>query len=187
MSKVWKWIIGIVIVLVVAALVVGGVFMLRSRMGGIASVVQSNRPGVQVPNGQNPFGNNGPNNNQGQRGGPGMMPGFRQFGGGGWGRGGYPMRGPGMMGFGRMMPFAGIFGGLFCLGLVALVIVGIVLLVNRNKPAQVAAPVAVVAPANPAAAEVTVAAPMVSTHSCKKCGETVQDNWKVCPYCGKKQ
>ena len=181
MKKIWKWIIGIVIVLVVAALVVGGVFLLRSHFGGITRVVQMNRPGVQVPwNGKTPF--NG--NDNGQRGGPGNMPGFRQFGGGGYA---YPMRGHGMMGFG-MFPFAGIFGGLVCLGFLALVILGIVWLVRgRNKSALVAAPVAAVAPANPVASEVAPTAPMVSTHACKKCGEPVQDNWKVCPYCGKKQ
>ena len=32
MSKVWKWIIGILIVLVVAALVVGAVFVVRNNL-----------------------------------------------------------------------------------------------------------------------------------------------------------
>ena len=164
MRKVWKWIIGIIIVLVVVAALVGGAFLLRSQFNGV-HVVQLNRPGVQVPgNDRTPFRNNG----QGQPGWPGMMP----FGGRG-----YPMRGPGMMGFGRMMPFAGMLGGLFCLGFLALVILGIVWLVRgRSNPKPVEA--AVVAPSMVSA---------VPTHTCKKCGEPVQDGLNYCPNCGKKQ
>ena len=91
MSKVWKWIIGILIVLVVAAVVVGGVVMVRNRTF-MANRVRpmtfgtgQTRPNLQgtpvapgapnaqgtpsapntAPNGQNrpmmPYGNNGQN------------------------------------------------------------------------------------------------------------------------------
>jgi hypothetical protein len=168
MKKVWKWIIGIVIVLVVLVVVVGGAFLLRSHFNfnGITRV-------VQVPNGRIPF--NG-NNNDGQRGGPGwMMP---------YGGRGYPMRGPGMMGFGRMFPFAGIIGGLFFLGFLALVVLGIIWLVrSQNRPQ----PVAVASTMTAAAAPEPPASPAVMTHPCKKCGQPVQEGWNHCPNCGKKQ
>lgn len=177
MRKVWKWIIGFVIVLVVVALVVGGAFLLRSHFGGVAKVVQTyriNRPRGQVPpNGKVPFNGNG------QRGGPGWMMPYA-------GRG-YYMRGPGLFGFG-MMPFFGILGSLFFLGFLVLVILGIVWLVrSQSKPQPVAAPSAFVATAAPATPEPPVSAPTIGVHTCKKCGQSVQDDWKHCPNCGKKQ
>ena len=173
MRKVWKWIIGIVIVLVVVAAVVGGAFLLRSNFNGIARAVHVVRPGGQVPGtGQGPFGYNG----QGQRGGPGwMMP----FGG----ERGYHMRGPGMMGFG-MFPFAGIFGGLLFLGFLVLVVLGIVWFVRSQNRPQMAA-----ASSNMTAASVPEppVSSAVDVHPCKKCGQPVQEGWNHCPNCGKKQ
>jgi hypothetical protein len=118
MSKVWKWIFGILIVLVVAALVVGAVFVVRNNLlftRGVRAVpfangqtrpnlqATPNAPGAPAPNGQNrpvaPYGFNNRRN-----------PGF-----GGFGRG--PMMGVrGFRNFGGFMPF-GIFGmGFFFLG-----------------------------------------------------------------------
>jgi hypothetical protein len=116
---------------------------------------------VQLPNQPQEFGQRGFDD----RGfGPqGMMPGF--------GMRGYGMRGYGMHGgFGMMgwMPFGGIFSGLFFLAILALVVLGILWLVRRTK-----AP----APATQ---------PAVVLHSCQNCGKPVQDDWKNCPYCGKK-
>ena len=157
MKKVWKWVIGIVVVLVIVAALVMGAFMLRSHFGNVVRVENLNRPGVQVPG-----------NGDGQRGGPGRFPGMMPFGNDGWGGRGMHVRGPGMMGYGRMMPFGGLIGGLFLLGLLALFVLGIVWLVRRlRKPTAALAPVA-------------------AAHPCPKCGKSVQEDWKNCPYCGKK-
>jgi hypothetical protein len=181
MKKVWKWVIGIAIVLVVAAALVGGAFLMRSHFVNAVAVA---RPGLQVPgNGKLPF-------NQVQPGlrGRGMM----RFGNDGWGGGGRVMHGPGMMGFGRGMPFGGFFRGLFCLGFLALVVLGIIWLVRRlRKPAAVVvapvAPAGDVAPVAAPVAQVAPVAPLAAVHPCAKCGEPVQDGWKHCPNCGKKQ
>jgi len=167
MKKVWKWVIGIVVVLVVVAALVGGAFLMRNHFANVVSL-KVNRPGVQVPG-----------NGWEQRGGPQGFPGMRPFGNDGWGGHGMYMRSPGMMGFGRRMPFGGFFGGLICLGFLALVVLGVIWLANRlRKPMVAAAPVA------PVAVEVT---PLAATHSCPKCGELVQEEWKHCPNCGKRQ
>jgi hypothetical protein len=161
MKTVWKWILGIVIVLVVVAVLVGGAILLRSHFNGVR-IVQLERPILQAPGtGKAPFRNNG----EGQPGWPGMMP----FGGRG-----YHMRGPGMMGFGGRMPFAGIVGGLFCLGFLTLVILGVVWLVRSLR--------------NPKPVEAAVVVPAaVAVHPCKKCGQPVQEGWNNCPNCGRKQ
>jgi zinc-ribbon domain len=93
-----------------------------------------------------------------------------------------------MMEHGRYYFHSGlpIFGGLLCLGVIVLVIVGIVALVNalvhRNKPAQIAPPAQVVTePAQPAISTEEVSAP---THTCANCGKPTQADWKTCPYCG---
>jgi hypothetical protein len=150
MKPVWKWIIGIVAVLLIAALLVGGFFLVRN-------VLPMHRVVVQSLNQSQGFGQRGfDNRNFGPE---GMMPGF--------GMRGYGMHGGfGMMG--GMLPFGGIFSGLFCLAFLALVVLGIIWLVRRTKtPAPVPQPAAVM-------------------HSCQNCGKPVQDDWKNCPYCGKK-
>jgi hypothetical protein len=119
MSKVWKWILGILIVLVVVALAVGAVFLVRNR----ALMATAFRP-VPLSNGQtqpniqgtpNAPGTN-PNPN-GQRG-PTMPFGFnnRRNPMNGFGWRGPMMGGRGFEGFGGFMPF-GMFGmGFFFLG-----------------------------------------------------------------------
>jgi hypothetical protein len=103
-----------------------------------------------------------------------MMP----FGNGGWGARGMYMGGFGMLGFGRMMPFGGLFGGLVSLGILVLIVLAIIWLAgNLRRPAVLAA--APVAPVNPVV-------PAVAAHPCEKCGEPVQEDWKFCPHCGKK-
>jgi uncharacterized membrane protein len=165
MKKVWKWVIGIVVVLVVVAALVGGAFLLRSHFANVISL-RANQPGVQIPG-------NGWGDRDGSRRFPGMMP----YGNYGWG-GGMHMRG-----FGGMGLFGGLIGGLFSLVILALVVLGILWLVNRlRKPAAAAAPLAV-APV----ADVAPAAPVSVVHPCPKCGEPVQEGWKHCPNCGKRQ
>ena len=178
MKKVWKWIIGIVIVLVILAVLVGGAFFMRSRMMNVAGVVtRTTRPVPQVPgNRQLPAPNNGNSNGSGNgvRRFPGMM---MPYGNGGWGMRG--MRGFGMLGFGGMMPFGGFFGGLVCLGLLALLVLAILWLVRSLRKPMAPAAVAVVA-----GSPVVTAA--VATHPCQKCGEPVHEDWNFCPNCGEK-
>jgi zinc-ribbon domain len=146
MKKVWKWIIGIVLGLVVLAVLVGVGFMVRSNFHVFRAEAQVSR-GFYEP-------------------GPGMMP---------YGGFGYHMRGPGIMGYG-MTPFGGFFGGLLSLGFLALVVLGIIWLVRllrTPKPVDVSA-------AMPASMPAAIVNP------CKNCGRPIQDDWKVCPYCGKK-
>jgi flagellar basal body-associated protein FliL len=148
MSKVWKWIIGILIVLVIVAVVVGGVVMVRnrafmtSRVRPMTYATGQTRPNVQgtpnapgapnaqgtpqvpntAPNGQRgpmmPYGYNGQRS-------PMMPYGFtnRNSPMGGWGNRGPMMGKGGSSHFGRFMPF-GIFGMgiLFLGGIVGLVI-----------------------------------------------------------------
>jgi hypothetical protein len=145
MNKLWKWIIGILSVLVVVAVLVGVGFMVRSNFHGYRANVQAS-PGFS------------------QRG-PEILPyhGFEY------------MRGPGMMRWG-MMPFGGFFGGLFSLGFLVLVVLGIIWLarqVGTQRPVEV-----------PATMPATIPAAIVNP--CKKCGKPIQDDWIVCPHCGKK-
>jgi hypothetical protein len=170
MRKVWKWVIGIVVALVVIAAIVGGAFLLHARLGNMAYIARSNRPQVQVPgNRQIPYGNRG----EGQPFLPNQRPGMMPFGRGGWG-----MRGPGMMGFGWRFPLAGLIGCLLGLGILALVVLGIIWLVRRQRKSAMAA-----APIEP----VVESAPVPATHPCSRCGEPVQEGWKHCPNCGKRQ
>jgi hypothetical protein len=141
MKKVWKWIIGIVLGLVILAVLVGVGFLVRGNFHGYrAEALDSRR-----------FSERG----------PGMMP---------YGEFGLHMRGPGMMSYG-FMPLGGFIGGLFSLGFLALVVLGIIWLVKRLTSAQVA---------------VSAAMPAAIVNPCKKCGRPIQDDWKNCPYCGKR-
>jgi hypothetical protein len=99
-----------------------------------------------------------------------MRPGFRLI---------EPMRG-------YYHPVRSIFGGLLCLGVIGLVIVGVGALVyaltRRNRPSQITPPVQMTAaPAEAATPAAEMAAP---THTCPNCGKPAQEDWKTCPYCG---
>jgi len=82
-----------------------------------------------------------------------------------------------MMGFMPMMAF-GLLRGILGLGVFALAVIGVVLLVRNGKAKRDAQSVA--APLVPSAT------PAVEK-SCKHCGKTINEDWIVCPYCGKKQ
>jgi hypothetical protein len=157
MKKVWKWIIAIVLGLVVLAVLVGVGFLVWGNFHGMR--LQSFEPRI-------PY----------QRG-PGMMP----FGGYGYDH----MRGPGMMSYGwRMNPLGGFIGGLFSLGFLALLVLGIIWLVRSLRTQkQVVAPVAA-SNENPVGTPVELASSV--SNPCKRCGQPLQDDWKVCPHCGKK-
>lgn len=150
MKKVWKWIIGIVIGLVVLAVLVGVGFM-----------VFSHTHAVRIENG---YARGWPQQ------GPGMMPYNHGFGG--------HMGGLSMMNRGGMMPFGGFIGGLICLGILALVAFGIIMLVRAMRKSNAAA--------TPAAGTGAAPMPAEPMETCKKCGKPLQSDWKNCPYCGKK-
>ena len=69
-------------------------------------------------------------------------------------------------------PWRLIFGGLLCLGVVLLVILGIVALISAivrgNRPAVTTQPSTVNTPEQP----------------CSNCGRMTEPEWKNCPYCG---
>ncbi len=160
MKKVWKWIIGIVLGLALLAVLAGVGFMVFGRFHTARGMAKFSPGYTEVAPGTEPFGGFGSHMR-----GPGMMPygGFEH------------MRGFGMMGYG-MNPLGGIIGGLFSLVFLALVVLGIIWLVNRlRKPQPVAVP-----------ASMPVAVPAAVMDPCKKCGKPLQDDWNVCPHCGKK-
>lgn len=102
MSRAWKWILGIVGVLIILAVVAGGVWLLANRASRIAAV----RPFAAQPNNQTaPFGPNGQYFPNGRRG-------FGNDGRGPFGGNGFrgPMMGNRFLGFG---PFG---MGMFFLG-----------------------------------------------------------------------
>lgn len=182
MKKVWKWVIGIVIVLVIVAAVVGGVFLVLHRFGNIQAVTRSFGPGLQQPG---PGFVPGPGN--AQPGGPQQYRGMRPYGQVGPGM---YMRGRGMMGFGGFNILGGIVRGLLTLGLLALTVLGVVWLVTTLRrpmaPVAAAAPIAPPAPMSPSDSTSNVApVALVATHPCPNCGEPVQEDWKHCPHCGK--
>ncbi len=141
MKKVWKWVIGIVVGLIVIGAIVGVVLMIQSHWLARGEVNGAIQPGYSYRHpGMFPYNNNDRGNYY------------------------YHMMGPGMMGYG-FMPFGG-WMWIFPLGFLVLVILGIIWLVKAlGKPQS---------------------AP-VGMHACKNCGNQVQDDWKNCPHCGKKQ
>ncbi len=159
MRKVWKWVIGVVVALVVIAVIAGGVWLIASRIAGVryAQVLPPSQ-GNPVPRGNNgPYGNRvGPN---------WMMP----YGGH------YQMMRGGGFGFG-IIP--GIIGFIFFLVILALVVLGIVWLVTSLSRRSTVLPPAPATQAAPA---------VVNTHLCSNCGQPVQNGFTFCPNCGAKQ
>ena len=104
MKTVWKWILGIVIVLIVVAALVGGFMMMRNyrmttfaqRYRQFSQQVPNGTPAPKAPNGQsNPNGQNAPSNPSAPN---------RPMMGGGFGYGRGPMMmGRGGYGYGPMM------------------------------------------------------------------------------------
>jgi len=152
MKKVWKWVIGIALGLIILAILVGVGFLVRSNFHVYRAETLISRGFHEDYGWRLPYG--------------------------GFGH----MRAPGMMRFG-MRPFGGLFGGLISLGFLALVVLGIIWLVRnlRQQKGVVPAVVPVVEPA-----EIAAATPAAIVNPCKRCGRPLQDEWKVCPHCGKK-
>ena len=160
MKKIWKCVLGILLVLVVIGLFVGMAFLMH---GGFARGVETR--GVQE------FGQfeRGPMMGQGQiygfGGGPGRM----------------------MSGFGFISPFMLVcrfFLRLIPLALLALIVYGAYRFGSHRTKAQAsnsaAATASLAAPA--AVVEETSAA-----KTCRKCGSELQEGWRNCPICGTKQ
>jgi hypothetical protein len=117
-----------------------------------------------------------------------LMPGFSQRGYGIMPYGGFEhMRAPGMMGRG-WSPLGGFFGGLICLGFLVLLVLGIIWLVRSlRRPTTVASvPTAVASMPAPVSQSTPEVMPEAVVNPCKRCGKPLQDDWKVCPHCGKK-
>lgn len=142
MKKAWKWVIGILLGLVILAVLIGVGFLVSRNF-------HLYRAGALDSRG---FSERG----------PGMLP---------YGGFGSHMRGFGMMGFG-LLPFCGFIRGLFSLGFLVLVVLGIIWLVGSLR--------------TPKPVEASAAMPVAVVNPCKKCGRPIQDDWKNCPYCGKK-
>ena len=160
MSKIWKWVLGTVLVLVVIAVLVSIPLMMGGFFrGGVAA------HGFVQSDGWNGFDRRGP-----------MM-------GGGYGFDGYcPMMG----GYGFAFPMFG-FGLLFLRGLIPLALLGLLVYgafqLGKRKSNT---PVSTVAATSEVVAESSVPDASVSK-TCRKCGGVVQDDWHNCPYCGAKQ
>jgi len=143
MKKVWKWILGIIIVLVVLAVLFALAFMFHNGFGRNISFREFPQSRVW----------NGP-----------MM-----GGGDGWHRPGMGVRG--------FMPFGMVFA--FLGGLIPLALLGL-LVYSAYRLGMKQANIAMAIPAAPVPAPAPI-------HTCAKCGQPVQEDWKNCPYCGKKQ
>lgn len=86
-----------------------------------------------------------------------------------------------MMGFMPMMGL-GLLRGVFGLGVLTLAVIGVVLLIRNGKVKDAGK----VAAAQTTAPETPVVEPEPEIN-CKKCGKSLQTDWAVCPYCGKRQ
>jgi hypothetical protein len=157
MKKVWKWIIGIVLGLIILAVLCGVGFMLRGNFHGYRTEAFDSRGYSERGPGMMPYGGFDSHMRGSE-----MMPygGFSSH-----------MRGPGMQGYG-LMPFAGFVAGLVSLGFLALVVLGIIWLVRSLR--------------TPKSVEASAAIPAVVVNPCKRCGNPLQDGWNNCPNCGKK-
>jgi hypothetical protein len=72
--------------------------------------------------------------------------------------------------FGGFYPLRMVASGLICLGLLALIVLGVVALARG-----------LIRPSPPTKVPV---APVTPSKACSNCGRLVQDDWSHCPYCG---
>ena len=177
MKKVWKWILGILIGLVVIAVVLGAGYMVARRARTVMWMresrlaqrgnVEQGEPWQAMP-GQRNQGQNKPGQN-----------GRGQNGPWNFGRDDMPMRYYGGMGFrpfGGLMLVGRLVGGVFRLAILGLVIFLAVTLALRQKQVKKSLPANAAQPA----AELTEAAGM----ACPHCAREIQADWKHCPHCG---
>jgi hypothetical protein len=162
MKRVFKWVIGILIGLVLIAVVLGAGYMVSRRFAGV-SWMRENRLAQRGDFDQGTPWQNMPGQNMQRNFGRNAMPmyyyggrGFRPFGG--------------LMFIGRLV------GGAFRLALLGLVIFFAVTLALRPRQTKQTAATSNAAPA----AEATQAAVL----NCPHCAREIQADWKHCPYCG---
>ena len=154
MSKTMKWIIGILVVLVMVCAVVALGFLAFSPMHGTTWM-----PGGHMPR----YWDGGRFNPRSD-----MPWDDLPMGPNSWARG--------------LLPFGGLVRGLFCLGFLFLIGLGVVALVlaitqSRKPAAAIASP----AKSTPLAEQAQAAIP---ARSCPNCQHPVDDGWTHCPYCG---
>jgi len=170
MKKVWKWILGILIGLVVIAVVLGAGFMVARRFGGINARIETRMMQRSEVNRSAPSQAEPQQKGQGQ-----IMP--WQDSPRGFGQNRMPMYYYGGMGhrpFGGLMLIGGLIAGVFKLALLGLVIFLAVTLALRPKQAK-----------QPAAASALPAEPVAEAmQKCPHCAREIQADWKHCPYCG---
>jgi hypothetical protein len=87
--------------------------------------------------------------------------------------------------FGGFFPLGLIFGSLFYLGVLTLMVLGVIALIRHlRRPIQPAV-LAGAAAASPESTLVSEAdASQAFIHSCSNCSRSVQEDWSHCPYCG---
>jgi len=159
MKSIWKWVLGILLVLVVIGLLVGSAFLLHGF----------GRGGIEARDFQG-YGQFQP----GPMMGGGQIYGFDGRGGMMGGRGfGFPL-----IGFCLFL-----LRGLIPLTLLALVVYG----AYRMGTHRSSAPVSNAATPTSLAAPATAAGETSAVKTCRKCGSVVQDEWRNCPICGTKQ
>jgi hypothetical protein len=147
MKKIWKWLLGILIVVVVVAVLVGGAFVMRNRMIAFNGINNQRQAQTQPQQGWNagPMGQRGENGFQGRAGGRFDQGQGGPMMGGGFGRG--FNRGFAPFGFGLMF-----LGGL--LRLIPLALLGLLLYAvyqfGKRAGVRSAATVAVPSPVAPA-------------------------------------
>ena len=141
MKKVWKWVIGIAVGLVIIAALVGAGILIRNNFHALRTEPVERAFSRDIPR-LMPFGGFNPH-----------------------------MQGPMTVRRGFNV-FGGFIRGLFSLGFLALIVLGIIWFIKSLRTPK---PVAAVAGPQPAA-----------TNPCKKCGNPLQAEWKHCPNCGKK-
>ena len=179
MSKVLKWILGILAVLVVVGVVVGVGFLVVSHRGGAYGMMGARsfepygggrvQPWKDTPRYEMPMH-------------PGWDTPFDR-------RGRIPLQR-----FGGFFPLGMIFGTLCWAGLVFFAVLGVISLIRGRKNGKkqatgnenvAAAPAVPVTPEAPAAEVSTVdETPDQVTATCSNCGHEVQEDWSHCPYCG---
>lgn len=204
MSKTAKWILGLGIGLVILTVcVVGG--LVTTSLWGNTGWHMDNRSGwLWRDDTSTPWNNNSDNGDQSQLNPWQYMPGQNSP----WHmlpRGSFPRSE--MPGFGSVFPFIGMRGvhfgffspfrllalPLLCLGFLALLILGVVLLARNNRQSQKTVavqpmPAQVVEPAAEAPAAVVsepeTPAPAPESRVCPGCGRQAEADWGHCPYCG---
>jgi hypothetical protein len=158
MKNIWKWVIGIVIVMVIIASVVCASVFVRNHMAGIRNDVGAFRS----------YGFN-----------PHMQPGGQGFR--------FEDHGGMMQGYGYFHPMFG-FGSIFFRGLIPLLLLGLLAygiyrlgFHNAQKSEN-----KLMMNSEVVEDEAVNTTTSIEELKCSKCGEVVEEGWRNCPHCGKR-